>query len=108
MPNTSDLTAAAAEASRFLGLLANEKRLLVLCLLVEGEASVGALAERVGLSQSALSQHLQKLRDDGLVATRREGQSIHYRLADAKVTALIALLHSQFCPPLSPPEGAEP
>ncbi len=99
MPPAADLVAAAAEASRFLGLLANEKRLLVLCMLVEGELTVGSLAERVGLSQSALSQHLQKLRDEGLVATRRDGQSIHYRLADAKVTALITLLHSQFCPP---------
>jgi len=98
-PDPAALSAAAAEASRFLGLLANEKRLLTLCQLVEGEMTVGTLAESVGLSQSALSQHLQRLRDEGLVATRRDGQSIHYRLADPKVTALITLLHSQFCQP---------
>ncbi|MBS4045723.1 MAG: winged helix-turn-helix transcriptional regulator, partial [Alphaproteobacteria bacterium] len=78
----NQLKASAAEASRFLRALANEKRLLTLCQLVGREQSVGALAETVGLSQSALSQHLTKLREDGLVATRRDSQTIYYRLAD--------------------------
>ena len=65
------LTAKAAEATRLLTALANESRLAFLCQLVEGEQSVGALAEAVGLSQSALSQHLAKLRAAGIVATRR-------------------------------------
>jgi DNA-binding transcriptional ArsR family regulator len=66
----NQLQASAAEASRFLRALANEKRLLTLCQLVDSEQSVGALAEAVGLSQSALSQHLTRLREDGLVAAR--------------------------------------
>lgn len=93
------LTASAAEASSFLRTIANEKRLLVLCQLAEGERSVGDLAAIVGLSQSALSQHLTRLRDDALVATRRDGQTIYYRLADRRVTALIELLYREFCKP---------
>lgn len=93
------MTASAAEASRFLRILANEKRLLTLCRLMEGECSVGRLADLVGLSQSALSQHLNRLRQDGLVETRRDGQTIHYRLADRRVATLIALLYEQFCNP---------
>ena len=76
------LTAIVDEAARVLGLLANSKRLLILCCLVEhDELNVTALASRVGLSQSALSQHLAVLRDDGLVSTRREAQTIYYTLA---------------------------
>ncbi|MFN4311989.1 MAG: ArsR/SmtB family transcription factor [Ferrovibrio sp.] len=91
------LSASAAQASHFLRSLANEKRLLVLCQLMEGERSVGSLAAQVDLSQSALSQHLTKLREDGLVATRRDGQTIYYRLADRRVEAIITLLYEQFC-----------
>jgi DNA-binding transcriptional ArsR family regulator len=87
----------AAEASQFLRNLANEKRLLTLCRLMEGECPVGQLADRVGLSPSALSQHLNRLRQDGLVETRRDGQTIYYRLADTRVEALIRLLYDQFC-----------
>lgn len=97
-PNAA-LLASAAEASRFLKLIANEKRLLTLCHLVPGEKAVGELAAEVGLSQSALSQHLQRLRSDGLVATRREGQTIHYRVADPRVASLIDVLYRQFCNP---------
>lgn len=93
------LKASAAEASRFLRALANEKRLLTLCQLVGAEQSVGALADAVGLSQSALSQHLTKLREDGLVATRRDSQTIYYRLADPRIETMIALLYEQFCKP---------
>lgn len=76
-----------------LRLLANEKRLLMLCHLVAaGEMNVGSLAEAVGLSQSALSQHLAKLREERLVATRRDAQTIYYRLADPKAAQVLALL----------------
>ncbi len=89
----------AAEAAAVLRLLANERRLLLLCtLIVEGEAHVGRLADRVGLSQPAVSQHLAKLRDDGLVTTRRAGTTIHYRIADPRVARLIAALKDIFCP----------
>ncbi len=97
----NQLKASAAEASRFLRALANEKRLLTLCQLVGAERSVGVLAEAVGLSQSALSQHLTKLREDGLVATRRDSQTIYYRLADPRIEAMIGLLYDQFCKPAS-------
>jgi DNA-binding transcriptional ArsR family regulator len=95
-----DLAEKAAEAARLLRLLANENRLLVLCHLAgEGEMSVGALAEAVGLSQPALSQHLALLREDGLVATRREAQAVFYRLAEPKVARLLAVLRELYCPP---------
>lgn len=88
----------AAEAASLLRLLANERRLLLLCILIaEGEAHVGRLAERVGLSQPAASQHLAKLREDGLVATRRTGTTIHYRIADPRVARVIATLREVFC-----------
>jgi ArsR family transcriptional regulator len=94
----SELEPRAAEAVSLLRLLANEKRLMALCQLVEGERSVGALAAAVGLSQSALSQHLAKLREEGLVATRREAQTVWYRLGDPRATRVIALLHDIYCP----------
>ena len=79
----AELERKAGEAAGLLKLLANENRLLILCrLVVAGEMSVGDLAEAVDLSQSALSQHLAKMRDDGLVATRREAQTVFYRIAD--------------------------
>lgn len=78
----SELEASAQAAARLLKLLASEQRLLLLCRLVEGEASVGVLAEHAKLAKSAASQHLAKMRAEGLVATRREAQTIHYRLDD--------------------------
>jgi DNA-binding transcriptional ArsR family regulator len=95
----SKMEASAAEAAAMLRLLANERRLILLCtLIVEGEAPVGRLAERVGLSQPAVSQHLAKLREDALVATRRTGTTIHYRIADPRVARVIATLKDVFCP----------
>lgn len=92
------MEAQAAEAAAMLRLLANESRMLLLCILIaEGEASVGMLTERVGLSQPALSQHLAKLREDGVVSTRRTGTTIHYRIADPRVARIIAMLHELFC-----------
>ena len=89
----------AGDAARVLGLLANANRLLVLCILAGSqEMQVGALAAAVGLSQPALSQHLAKLREDGIVATERRAQSVFYRLADPKVAQLLALLRELYCP----------
>ena len=96
----AELEAKAAEAARMLRLLANENRLLMLCHLVTaGEMTVGALADAVGLSQSALSQHLARMREEGLVATRRASQTVHYRLADPKAARILALLRDLYCPP---------
>lgn len=91
----------AGEAVALLKAMANEARLLVLCHLAEsGELSVGALVDRVGLSQSALSQHLAKLREEGLVATRKEAQTVYYSVCDPRAGQLLALLHDLFCPEL--------
>jgi DNA-binding transcriptional ArsR family regulator len=88
----------AADVSATLRLLANEKRLLVLChLAVAGEMSVTALGVAVDLGQSALSQHLARLRADGLVTTRRESQVLHYRIADPRVGRLLEALHEIYC-----------
>lgn len=101
MTLVADIEAHAREAAEMLRLLAHDRRLVLLChLLQEGEVTVGALAERTGLSQPAMSQHLQRLRDDGLVATRRAGTTIHYRIADPRLGRLLAALHGVFCPPL--------
>jgi ArsR family transcriptional regulator, virulence genes transcriptional regulator len=95
----AELERKAAEAARLLKLLANENRLLILCRLVAaGEMSVGDLAEAVDLSQSALSQHLAKMREDGLVATRREAQMVFYRIADPNAARLLTLLKDIYCP----------
>lgn len=88
----------ASELAGVLRALANERRLMILCKLVEwGEANVNTLADSVGLSQSALSQHLSKMRAEGLVTFRRESQSLWYRIADPRVEQLFATLHKLFC-----------
>lgn len=89
----------AARAAALMRLLGNEKRLMILCQLADGELSVGEIQPRVGLSQSALSQHLALLREEGVVATRRSGQTIHYRLADPAAARVIETLAELFCPP---------
>lgn len=87
----------AEEAEQFLKALANAHRLMILCELLEGEACVTQLQKAVGLSQSSLSQHLARLRQDALVKTRRESRTIYYSLADDRVKRMIALLHDIFC-----------
>ncbi len=87
----------AEEAARLLSALGQTKRLLALCRLKDQEMSVGALAEAVGLGQSALSQHLARLRDLGIVATRRDAQTIYYRLASDDAKRLISLLYEIYC-----------
>lgn len=96
-PNIEIMRAHAGEAARLLKALANDHRLLILCMLVDGEHSVGEINERLPLSQSALSQHLARLRADGLVHTRREAQTILYSLAEGPVQTLIASLHGIYC-----------
>lgn len=96
--------ATAAEVAGLLRALANERRLMILCKLVEwGEATVTTLAQTVGLSQSALSQHLAKMRDEGIVTYRRESQMLWYRISDPNVEQLFAMLHQLFC--RRPPQG---
>ena len=92
-----ELTAKAEEAAGLLTALANAHRLAILCELVEGERSVGALVEAVGLTQSALSQHLAKLRAAGIVATRRDAQTIYYRLASAAAGSVMKTLADIYC-----------
>lgn len=89
----------ASKATSFLKSLANESRLLIMCTLAEGEHSVGELNRRVELSQSALSQHLAILREQGLVSTRREAQSIYYSLSNSDAINVIQSLHEIFCAP---------
>lgn len=87
----------AAQAVRLLKSLANESRLMIMCALAEGELSVGAINRRIDLSQSALSQHLALMREQGLVKTRRESQTIYYSLTDSEAVSLIERLHEIFC-----------
>ena len=96
--DASSFEANAAAAARLMRALGNERRLMILCQLSDGERSVGALQACIGLSQSALSQHLAVLREDGIVATRREGQTIHYRIADPAASKVIATLAEIYCP----------
>lgn len=92
------LESRAAEAAQLLKLLANETRLLILCRLVaEREMSAGTIVAAAGLGQSAVSQHLGKLRDDGLVTTRRDAQTIYYRIADNNVARIISVLKDIYC-----------
>lgn len=98
LPDLDAMQERAGEASRLLKALANAQRLRVLCLLVGQELTVGQINERLSeLSQSALSQHLAKLREEGMVQTRRESQQIWYRLADGPVHRLIGTLHDIYC-----------
>lgn len=90
----------ANEVADILRALANERRLMILCQLVEyGEATVGSLVEAVGISQSALSQHLRKMRDEGIVTFRRDSHTLWYRIADERIEELFATLHRLFCKP---------
>ena len=93
-----ELTRQAGDAAQLLKLLGNEKRLLILCFLAaRGEMTVGELVDVVKLSQSALSQHLSKLRADGLVAFRRTSQTLHYRVTDKRALHVLQVLKEIFC-----------
>lgn len=87
----------AGEAAAMMRALSHEARLLVLCELVGGERSAGELVASSGLSQSALSQHLAKLRDEGLVTTRRDGQMIFYSIGDQRAEKILGVLNNIYC-----------
>ncbi len=89
---SNSLIANAGSVAAFLSLMGNEKRLLIMSYLIEGEMSVGAMAEKVSLSHSALSQHLTKLRALNLVETRRDGQTIYYSCKSETVRELLRML----------------
>lgn len=91
------LQANAMKASVLLKAMSNEHRLMILCELVGGEKSVGELVRLVGLSQSALSQHLARLRRDGLVKTRRDAQTIYYSVASKEAMAVLEKLYQLYC-----------
>lgn len=106
--NLQDLAPQAEKAETFLKALANRHRLMILCELLGGERTVSAIQDRVGLSQSSLSQHLARLRADKLVKTRREAQTIHYSLQREDVERVIALLHELYCQGGCPTAATDP
>jgi DNA-binding transcriptional ArsR family regulator len=93
------LRQAAGAACGLMKALSNPDRLLLLCQLSQGERRVGELQELVGIGQPTLSQQLAVLRDEGLVATRREGKQIHYRIDSPQALAVLQVLYEQFCDP---------
>lgn len=95
----AEMAANAHAASRFLKALSNHNRLLLLCLLSEGEQTVSQLEAALGLRQPAVSQQLARLRAEGLIAGRRDGKSIHYRLASEEARRIMLLLYELFCHP---------
>ena len=97
--SASDMSVAAAQAEELLKSLANRHRLLIVCQLIEGEHSVGELAGFLGIRDSTVSQHLALLRKDGVVAARRDGQTIWYSIASAPARALLETLYRVYCGP---------
>ena len=97
--NIEDMENNSEQAAQLMGMLSNQKRLMILCQLLDGEKSVMALVDAIKISQSALSQHLAKLRAAGLVATRRDAQTIYYRSAGKEAVAVLELLNSLYCAP---------
>lgn len=95
--NMAEMRGRAEEAGRFLKSLCNEHRLLILCSLVEGEKSVGELERLLEMRQPHLSQHLMRLREDGLVRTRRVSRTVHYSLGSEPAERMIGLLYELFC-----------
>jgi DNA-binding transcriptional ArsR family regulator len=97
--NTDAMRAHSDDAAQLLKVLANDKRLMILCLLADGEHSVGELNALLELSQSALSQHLAVLREHALVETRRDAQTIYYSLVPGPAFQVIQTLHGIYCAP---------
>lgn len=89
----------AEEAAEVLKSIANPNRLMILCSLAESEMTVGAINDRVPLSQSALSQHLARLRAENIVTSRKEGQTVHYRISDPRIVELMSRLYELYCAP---------
>jgi ArsR family transcriptional regulator len=92
-----ELAENAQQVAAILKQLSNANRLMILCCITENEMTVGDLNEQINLSQSALSQHLAKLRESKIVTTRRESQTIYYRIANPKIKSLLEVLQQQFC-----------
>jgi DNA-binding transcriptional ArsR family regulator len=97
LPALQEMEQHAGEAERLLRTLANRHRLMVLCSLVNGELSVGEINELVPLSQSALSQHLAVMRNEGLVGTRRNGQTVYYSVTSDPALGVLKVLHDRYC-----------
>lgn len=100
MPDTldmQDLEPRMNEAAKLMEMLSQPVRLRILCILLEGEQSVLRLADMAGLSQPAMSHHLRKLREAGLVNTRRDAQTIYYSLRGQEVSAVLEVLHGLYC-----------
>ena len=91
----------AYQAADLLKTLANPSRLLVLCALVSREHTAGELEDLVGLSQSAVSQHLARLRNENIVSTRREGQKVYYALNDGNTRRILETMHGLYCPEIN-------
>ena len=96
--NLQKMEGAAERASALMKTLGHSGRLMILCNLAGGERSVGDLAEELGMSQSSLSQHLARMRSEGLVDTRRESQTVYYRLRGGEARSVIELLYNIYCP----------
>lgn len=92
------MQAAAGRASALMKTLGHSGRLMILCTLADGERAVGELAQDLEMSQSSLSQHLARMRSEGLVDTRRESQTVYYRLRDGEARQVIEALYRTFCP----------
>jgi DNA-binding transcriptional ArsR family regulator len=98
--NAKQMEAAADGASEFLKALANRHRLMLVCQLIDGERPVGELAEALGIRDSTASQHLALLRKDGIVRTRREGQTIYYSIGSPVARSVVDALYRYFCSPV--------
>jgi DNA-binding transcriptional ArsR family regulator len=95
--NVAEMKANAKRSAIFLKLLANPTRLLVLCNLIEGKLCVGDLEKNLDISQSALSQHLSKMRDEGIVKADKQGQHVFYSISDSNVVEILNVLYGLFC-----------
>jgi ArsR family transcriptional regulator, virulence genes transcriptional regulator len=103
--DSTEMEAAADQASELLKALSNRHRLLIICQLIDGERSVGDLAEFLGLRDSTVSQHLALLRKDGLVSARRDAQTIYYSIASAPAREVLKTLYQIYC---GPPKAGKP
>ena len=97
--NPDEMRAAVDQASELMKALSNHHRLLILCRLIDGEKSVGQLAEFVGIRDSTVSQHLALLRREGIIANRRDGQTIWYRIESDIAREVVSVLYAHYCAP---------
>ena len=97
--NLQRMHANAIRASEMMKLLGHPHRLMILCELIEGERSVSELSERIGINQSPLSQHLARMRHEGVVESRRDAQTVYYSLTGPEVESIISTLYGLYCEP---------